>query len=75
MCARRPPTMLRLNRRQRTVMSETLRQLANIVLGGTVIAQVAGSQPRSAWVAGGGIGTWWVLLMVAIVFAGGEERD
>jgi hypothetical protein len=67
--------MLRLDRKQRTVVADTLRQLANIVLGGTVIVQFVGAQPRSMLLAAGGIGAWWILFVTAVAFAGGQDRE
>ncbi|PYR63752.1 MAG: hypothetical protein DMF87_05775 [Acidobacteria bacterium] len=67
--------MLRLDRRQRTIVADTLRQLANIMFGGTVIAQFVGTQSRSVLLAAAGIAAWWILLVVAVMLAGGQDRE
>src|SRR5262245_11200388 len=62
--------MLRLNRRQRTMIADTLRQLANTVVVASVGSQFVGSRSQSIAVAITGIMTWWVLLLAALAFAG-----
>jgi hypothetical protein len=64
--------MLRLNRAQRTLLADTLRQAANIVFGGVVIGQLIGAEPASVSLAAEGIATWWVLVLAAVVMTAGK---
>jgi amino acid transporter len=67
--------MLRLNQRQRTVIADTLRQVANVVFGAEVIGQFVTSQHYSLPLATAGLATWWVLFIAAVGFAGGNDHE
>ena len=59
--------MIRFDRRQRAALSQTLRDLANLIAAGLVVGQVVTEQPRS-WLILAGIGVWlafvgWALLL------------
>lgn len=49
--------MIRLHRRQRAALSETLRELANFAAAALVLGQFVASQPRS-----------WSLMLTGIAF-------
>jgi hypothetical protein len=69
------PTMLGFTRERRTLLSQVLGQLANIGLATTVIGQLVRPESRSLLLVAAGIGTWWVLVVTAVVFAGGRAPD
>jgi hypothetical protein len=62
--------MLRLKTRQRGVLVETLRELANLSAGALVLGQFVGQQPLSVWAVLGGVGLWFVLVAWAVVLTG-----
>ena len=66
-------TMLRLTARQRSVVTETLRELANLVAGALILGQFIGQQLISPWlmVAGGAVWVW--LFALALLFAKGNN--
>ena len=66
--------MLRLGPRRRTVLADTLRELANLVVGALVIGQFVGTDTLSAAALLVGIGAWFLLVGLALLFAG-ETRD
>jgi hypothetical protein len=66
--------MLRLKPEQRTLLAETLRDIANIAAGAMVFGQFIGSQAFSFKVAVFGIGVWMVLVAWAMRFAAESER-
>ncbi|HEX2458611.1 MAG TPA: hypothetical protein VHJ58_00560 [Vicinamibacterales bacterium] len=51
--------MVRLNRQQRMLLAETLRDIANIAAGAMVFGQFIGSQTLSYSIAAFGMGVWW----------------
>jgi hypothetical protein len=55
-------TMLRLDRTQQTALGDTLRELANLVVGALAIGQFVGQQPPSIWMACVGIFAWFLLV-------------
>jgi len=67
--------MVRLTPPQARLLADTLRQLANIVIGAAVVGQFVRPEPLSPWVAGAGIAAWWVLVGFALAFAFEGERD
>jgi len=68
-------TMLRLGSRRRTVLSQTVRELANIVVGALVVGQlVEGGVPSVASILGG-IGAWFLLVGLAMLFVGETNGD
>lgn len=67
------PTMLRLKPRRRTVLVETLRELANLVAGALVLAQFVGQQPMSLGLFLAGVAAWFTLVGLAMLFAGDER--
>ena len=64
--------MLRLKTRQRTVLVETLRELANLSAGALVLGQFVGQQPLSTGIVAGGIALWIVLVGWAMLLSGEE---
>jgi hypothetical protein len=64
--------MIRLDRRQRDALSDTVRELANFVAGALVLGQIVAERPRS-WLIGAGIATWITLVGLALVLEG-ERR-
>jgi hypothetical protein len=65
--------MLRFTRAQRSLIADTLRQLANIIFGAAVVGQLIGAQRLSVLLAVGGITAWWILFLAG--FAGGKDRE
>jgi hypothetical protein len=63
--------MLRFNRARRTVLSDTLRELANLVVAALVLGQFAGGH-RSLLLIFGGMTAWVLLVGAALVCAGGS---
>ena len=63
-------TMLRLNARQRAVLVETLRELANLAAGALVLGQFVGQQPLSLGTVLDGIALWVVLVGWAVLLSG-----
>jgi len=66
--------MVRLGQGQRTLLAETLRDIANIAAGAMVFGQFLGSETFSAWIAVFGIGLWGAFVGLATVLAG-ERRQ
>jgi len=66
--------MVRLNREQRMLLVETLRDIANIAAGAMVFGQFIGSQTLSYSIAAFGMGVWVALVTFAMVLAGGTQR-
>ena len=66
--------MLRLRRAQRTLLAETVRDIANIAAGAMVFGQFIGSQSFSLQIAAFGMATWMALVGIAIVLAGETRR-
>jgi len=64
--------MLRLKTRQRAVLVETLRELANLSAGALVLGQFVGLQPLSVRVVLGGLASWLALVGAAILLSGEE---
>ena len=62
--------MIRLKRRQRTALGETLRELANLVAGALVLGQFVGEQRLSIWSVLAGIAAWFVLVGLVLLLAG-----
>ena len=52
--------MLRLGPRRRRLLAETLRELANLVVGALVLGQFLVQQAPSPWVMFTGIALWFV---------------
>ena len=63
-------TMLRLNSRRRSVLSETFRELANLSVGALVLGQFASGGQWSIAVFLSGIAFWFMLVGLALFFAG-----
>jgi len=61
--------MLVLNRQQRVLLAETVRDMANIAAGAMVFGQFLGTQMFSVWVAIGGMSLWIGLEAYAISLA------
>ena len=62
-------TMLRLDKTQRRALSETLRQLANLVAGALVLGQFVGQRPFSFILLMAGVAVWVVFVSVGLWFA------
>ena len=67
-------TMLRLNPKQRTTLSESLRQVGNLTFGGLVVGQFVGSRPLSWSLLIAGATMWMILVLAGIVMLAGEEE-
>lgn len=67
-------TMLEFQSRQREVLVETLRELANIAVGALGFGQVLSDRPLSPVLALVGTGVWLGLLVGAMVFAREHPR-
>lgn len=65
-------TMIRLKSEQRRALSETLRELANLVAGASVLAQLVGQAPPSLKAIGYGIAFWFALVGLSLWLAGGN---
>ena len=59
-------TMLVLTREQRTLLAETLRDIANIAAGAMVFGQFLSDQTFSLLTAAGGLAVWIVLVAASI---------
>lgn len=66
--------MLVLNREQRNLLAETLRDIANIAAGAMVFGQFLADHTFSFWIAVGGVIVWIGLVMCAIALAGQRNR-
>lgn len=62
--------MLRLNAKQRAELSETFRELANLIVGAMVVGQFVGQQAVSWWLLVVGLVAWVVLVSVALSLGG-----
>jgi len=65
-------TMLRLKPRQRGVLSETFRELANLSAGAMVLGQFVGERPFSPLVLLAGAGMWIALVVLSLFYARDE---
>ena len=61
--------MVRLTLGQRTLLAETLRDIANIAAGAMIFGQFIGSETFSFRIATFGMGMWLALVAYAIVLA------
>ena len=68
-------TMLRLNRSQRSLLAETLKDAANIAAGALIFGQALSERGFSVMFALLGIGTWMLLVALGIACAGREEKQ
>ena len=66
--------MLRFGPRRRTVLVETLRELANLVVGALVIGRLVGAQGSSTFLLLGGIVAWVLLVGLAVLLAGESQN-
>jgi hypothetical protein len=66
--------MLRLDQTQQTALGDTLRELANLVVGALALGQFVGQQPPSIWMAFVGIFAC-VLLVASGLFLTGDRTD
>lgn len=64
--------MLRLSSRQRVVLGDTLRQLANFAAAALVFGQFVGQQEVSWRLLIAGIALWLVLVSYALVLEGDQ---
>jgi hypothetical protein len=64
--------MVRLSRSQRTLLAETLRDIANLAAGAMVFGQFPADAMFSTGVALGGVAVWIVLVVTAVRYASEE---
>jgi len=64
--------MVRLSRTQRTLLAETLRDIANLAAGAMVFGQFLADAMFSTGVALGGVAVWIVLVVTAVRYASEE---
>jgi hypothetical protein len=64
--------LLALNQRQRMLIADTLRQVANIIFAAGVVGRMFGSERGSLVISALGMAAWWVILAAAVAFAGGK---
>jgi len=65
--------MIRLDRRQRDALSETVRELANFVAAGLSVGQFVTSQPPSWRLIGVGVFSWMVFVGFALMLEGERQ--
>lgn len=65
--------MLRLTSRRRTVLVETLRELANLSAGALVLGRFVSGQSMSLWLLLAGAGIWLLLVGMALLVAGEQD--
>jgi hypothetical protein len=65
--------MLRLDQGQRTALSETLRELANLVVGALTLGQFVGAQAPSIWLILAGLALWLILIVWGLMLAGDKS--
>ena len=65
--------MLRLNRKQRTAISETLRQVGNLTLGVLALGQLVSGRPVLWSFLTLGVAPWSLFLVYAMILLRGEE--
>jgi hypothetical protein len=66
--------MLRLDQAQRTALSETLRELANLVIGALAVGQFVGREPPSIWMAFVGVFAWLLVVAWGIFLTGDRNH-
>jgi hypothetical protein len=66
-------TMLRLNPRQRGALSETLRELANLVAAALVVGQFVTQQAPSWWLILTGIAAWVAFVGFGLMLEGERQ--
>ena len=64
--------MLRLDRRQRDALGQTIRELANLIAAALVVGQIVTDQRRS-WVILAGIAIWLGFVALALLLAGERQ--
>jgi hypothetical protein len=64
--------MVRLNPRQRAALSETLRELANLIAAALAVGQVVTEEPRS-WLILAGIVIWVAFVGVGLLLEGERQ--
>jgi len=62
--------MLRLDRRRRAALSETVRELANLAAAALVLGQFVTGQPPSFWLMLMGITIWLAFVWVGVLLEG-----
>jgi hypothetical protein len=67
-------TMLILQREQRRLLAETVRDIANVAAGAMVFGQFLADQVFSRWLVFGGMAIWIVLVAYALALSRGEEK-
>ena len=66
--------MLRLNQPQRSALSETLRELANLAVGALVLGQFVGNEPSTWWLTFAGMLLWLIIVAWALVLEKGADN-
>ena len=61
--------MVRLSRTQRTLLAETLRDIANLAAGAMIFGQFLAEVMFSPRIALGGLALWVVLVAAAVLYA------
>ena len=64
---------LRLRPQHRLALSESVRELANLLAGGLVLAQLVGTTPPSWWLIVGGVAGWLTLIAFALKLLGEDD--
>ncbi|MBI4266144.1 MAG: hypothetical protein HY657_17350 [Acidobacteria bacterium] len=59
--------------RRRTVLVETLRELANLSAGALVLGRFVSGQSMSLWLLLAGAGIWLLLVGMALLVAGEQD--
>ena len=67
--------MLRLTREQRTLLAETLRDIANIAAGAMIFGQFLADATFSTTIAFGGVGLWVLFVVCAVLLASEEQQS
>ena len=62
-------TMIRLDRRQRNALGQTVRELANFAAAALILGQVVTEQPRSSLILAG-IAIWVAFVGIALLLEG-----
>jgi hypothetical protein len=64
--------MIRLTPQQRVTLSETFRDLANVIAGALVVGQFLGQSPSPRTMLAGMAG-WLILVAVSLALVGGSD--
>lgn len=67
--------MLRLTKRQRAILVETIPRLANLAVAGLIVSQFVGARRLSFTVAIAGVITWAALIVVTLVLVRNKDAQ